>query len=175
MSKTRFRSRAQPKHAGAQARAVRDPQRRRRALLALGGSGRLEQGQWPRRRARRGPGGQAQVGEDLRDQRRRLDGGDDGPPILLLGRFNRLKHCWQRRTLSTGDLKERLRPNIARLAIGPLRSFRSAQVPSVRRTQEQVSALRSATSFFNLAFSRSRSFIRFAWLAFRPPYSLRHR
>src|SRR5690606_25286852 len=50
-----------------------------------------------------------------------------------------------------------------------------AQKPSLFAScRIALSRARSATSFFNRAFSRSISFFRLAWSTFSPPYSLRH-
>jgi len=47
--------------------------------------------------------------------------------------------------------------------------------PSATSFRIAFSKDRSATTRFNLAFSRSKPFSFFAWSAFRPPYSLRQR
>ena len=65
-----------PSWAFARPPAERDP-RLGCKPVSVAESGRFEQIESPRRCARWGAGGQAQMGEDSHDHRRRFDGGDD--------------------------------------------------------------------------------------------------
>jgi len=58
-----------------------------------------------------------------------------------------------------------------RLLNGPTLFGRANQFPLAMSFSTALSNVKSATIFFSLAFSDSRSFSFLAWLTFNPPYS----